>query len=228
MFFGPFVAFYVILFFILLIGLFVMVEIGVITYAFGALGLPPELAFLALITSLIGSYVNIPLTQIESGEPYAAEYISSFGVRYRVPLRYVRGATTLAVNVGGAVVPILISLYVMLRQPGAIVPSALGALAVAFVVHRWAKPVRGLGIAIPMFIPPIVAAAAAWILAGLFGGHSHIDAIAYISGVIGTLIGADIANLGKLRELGAPVASIGGAGTFDGIFLTGIVAVLLA
>jgi uncharacterized membrane protein len=28
--------------------------------------------------------------------------------------------------------------------------------------------------------------------------------------------------------LGAPVASIGGAGTFEGVFLTGIVAVLLA
>ena len=47
----------------------------------------------------------------------------------------------------------------------------------------------------------------------------------FISGVIGTLIGADLRNL---RDLGAPVASIGGAGTFDGIFLIGIVAVLLA
>jgi hypothetical protein len=36
------------------------------------------------------------------------------------------------------------------------------------------------------------------------------------------------ANLDKVRGLGAPVASIGGAGTFDGIFLTGILAVLLA
>jgi uncharacterized membrane protein len=45
---------------------------------------------------------------------------------------------------------------------------------------------------------------------------------------MGTLIGADLMNLGRLSELGAPVASIGGAGTFDGIFLTGIVAVLLA
>jgi hypothetical protein len=34
--------------------------------------------------------------------------------------------------------------------------------------------------------------------------------------------------LGKIHGLGAPVASIGGAGTFDGVFLVGIVAVLLA
>jgi len=38
----------------------------------------------------------------------------------------------------------------------------------------------------------------------------------------------DLLNLGKIRGLGASVASIGGAGTFDGIFLTGIFAVLLA
>ncbi|MGD0979199.1 MAG: DUF1614 domain-containing protein [Candidatus Bathyarchaeia archaeon] len=52
--------------------------------------------------------------------------------------------------------------------------------------------------------------------------------IAYVSGVLGTLIGADLSNLNRIPKLGAPVASIGGAGTFDGIFLTGIIAVLLA
>jgi uncharacterized membrane protein len=228
MFFGPFLAFYAIVFFVLLAGIFVMLEIGVINYAFGALGLPPELALMALMASLIGSYINIPIAHIESGEPHVPEIVSSFGVRYRVPLHYARGATTLAVNVGGAIVPMLISIYVLSRQPSAIVPSALGALMVALVVHRWTRPVRGLGIAIPMFIPPIVAAVAAWVLVGLFGDYAHIDAIAYVGGVVGTLVGADLANLGKLRDLGAPVASIGGAGTFDGVFLTGIVAVLLA
>jgi uncharacterized membrane protein len=53
-------------------------------------------------------------------------------------------------------------------------------------------------------------------------------AYAYIAGSLGTLIGADLLNLDKVRGLGAPVVSIGGAGTFDGIFLAGIVAVLLA
>ena len=32
----------------------------------------------------------------------------------------------------------------------------------------------------------------------------------------------------SIKKLGAPVASIGGAGTFDGIFFTGVLAVLLA
>jgi uncharacterized membrane protein len=75
-----------------------------------------------------------------------------------------------------------------------------------------------------MFIPPIVAALGSYFLAP----HELRPLVAYVSGVIGTLIGADLANLGRIKGLGAPVASIGGAGTFDGIFLTGIVAVLLA
>ncbi|HTW95115.1 MAG TPA: DUF1614 domain-containing protein, partial [Tepidisphaeraceae bacterium] len=51
--------------------------------------------------------------------------------------------------------------------------------------------------------------------------------LAYIAGTMGTLIGADLLNLGHIYGLGARVASIGGAGTFDGVFLTGIIAVLL-
>jgi uncharacterized membrane protein len=228
MFFGPFVAIYAVLFLALLAFVFVLLEVGVINYAFGALGLPPELAFLALLASFVGSYINIPITRIDGGEPHQAEMVTSFGVRYRVPLHYGIHVTTLAVNVGGAVVPILISAWVLAHQVAALVPSIAGVAAVALVVNRWARPVRGLGIATPMFIPPITAAVSAWLLAGLFGGYEHIDAIAYVSGVLGTLIGADLANLGKLGHLGAPVASIGGAGTFDGVFLTGIVAVLLA
>jgi uncharacterized membrane protein len=52
--------------------------------------------------------------------------------------------------------------------------------------------------------------------------------LTYISGSLGTLIGADLLNLDKVQGLGAPVVSIGGAGTFDGIFLTGVLAVLFA
>ncbi|MCW8828861.1 MAG: DUF1614 domain-containing protein, partial [Gammaproteobacteria bacterium] len=52
--------------------------------------------------------------------------------------------------------------------------------------------------------------------------------LAYISGTLGVLIGADLLRLKDIRTMGAPFASIGGAGTFDGIFITGIVAVLLA
>ena len=44
---------------------------------------------------------------------------------------------------------------------------------------------------------------------------------------MGALVGADLTNLGGITKLGAPMVSIGGAGTFDGVFLTGVIAVLL-
>ncbi len=86
-----------------------------------------------------------------------------------------------------------------------------------------AKPVPGAGIMTPALFPPLVTA-----LTALFLGGDYVYAVAYVSGTLGTLIGADLLNLSKIPRLGASVVSIGGAGTFDGIFLTGILAVLLA
>ena len=88
MFFAPFLALYAIVFFVVLAFFFILVEINVINYAFTAIGLPPELAFGALFASLIGSYVNIPITRVASGVAHPAQVVSSFGVRYRVPVRY--------------------------------------------------------------------------------------------------------------------------------------------
>lgn len=225
MFFAPFLIFYAIAFFFVIAFFFILLEIHVINYAFVALGLPPEYAFTALLVSLVGSYINIPITRVASGQPHPAEVVRSFGIRYRVPTRYVTDSTIVAVNVGGAVVPVLISVYLLMQMPTIIVPALIGVAIVTAVVHRFAIPVPGLGIATPMLIPPIVAAACGYFLGS---SQHHRDAVAFISGVIGTLVGADLLNLRNLRDLGAPVASIGGAGTFDGIFLTGIVAVLLA
>ena len=67
MFFAPFLFLYAILFFFLLAFFFVLLEIHVINYAFTLAGLPPELAFLALLGSLIGSYINIPLARLRGG-----------------------------------------------------------------------------------------------------------------------------------------------------------------
>ena len=204
------------------------VWVGVISNVFQALGLPPDLAFIALLMSFLGSYINIPLTEVESGNAPLPEVVVRISAsRYRIPTRYQTGKTTIAINVGGAIVPGLICLYVLSHFPEVTFSALIGVAIVAMVVNRFARPVPGLGIATPMFIPPIVAAICGWWLGSHYGAH-HADAVAYVSGVMGTLIGADLMNLRKIGGLGAPVASIGGAGTFDGIFLTGIVAVLLA
>jgi uncharacterized membrane protein len=127
-----------------------------------------------------------------------------------------------AVNVGGAVIPTMMSVYLLARNR-LWVKAALATAAVAVVCYWLSRPIPGLGIAEPVFVPPVTTAIVALLLS-----REQAAPLAYIGGSLGTLIGADLLNLGNIRGLGAPVASIGGAGTFDGIFLIGIVAVLIA
>jgi len=210
------------LFVALLLGLVFLIEIGLLSRAYSALGLNPRVATLVLFGSLLGSYINLPLVRLPDERVVSRQVVEMFGVPFLAPVEVDWPGTILAINVGGAVIPILLSLYLIMRYD----LWAFGALAtaiVAFVVNRMATPVPGVGISVPTIAPPLLAAGVALLLSRRFAAP-----IAYIGGSLGVLIGADLLNLGQLRSLGAPVASIGGAGTFDGIFLTGVIAVLLA
>jgi uncharacterized membrane protein len=214
---------------VLLVLLFVVVGLvffGAISIAFKNIGFTPLIIFLILVGTLIGSFINIPLLKLRATIPMIHDdYVSWFGVTYRIPqVGYGEAVTLVAVNVGGALIPTGVSIYLLSKSSiSTIILSLIGVLAVALVTHAVARPVKGVGIATPAFIPPIAAAVAALILS-----PAQPRTIAYVAGVLGTLIGADLLNLRKIPKLGAPVASIGGAGTFDGVFLTGIIAVLLA
>lgn len=198
--------------------------------AFTKIGFSWSQALLVLLASLFASSINIPVTNLQCSTPLVRErYVRAFGISYRVPVVDVTSCQTLlAVNVGGAVIPSLISLALVLRFPESIYYALISIACVALITNRVARPVKGLGIVTPALLPPLSAALAA-ILLVYFGAAPHdlIFLIAYVGGTLGTLIGADIMNLNKIRDLGAPVASIGGAGTFDGVFLSGIIAVLL-
>jgi len=208
-----------------LVGLVVaLIEVGVLQYAYEKVGVSRRYVFSILALSLLGSYVNIPVAELAPERVLSNQVVDYFGMRYVVPLVEEWPRTVVAVNVGGAVVPTLLSLYLIFKNR-LLGRALVGVTIVAAVVHALAHPVQGVGIAVPVFIPPLVAAAVALLLARRTG---PAPALAYVSGSLGTLVGADILNLGRVQGLGAPVASIGGAGTFDGIFITGIVAVLLA
>lgn len=213
--------FFLILFFlvILVIGL---IEIGILEYAYEKIGIHRRYVFTVLVLSLLGSYINIPVAELPAEHVLSNQVVTFFGVRHIVPLVEQWPRTVIAVNVGGALIPTLLSFYLVVRNR-IYGRSFLAVAIVAAIVHWMAYPVRGVGIAVPIFVPPVVAAAAALLLA-----RQSAPALAYIGGSLGTLIGADLLNLGKIHGLGAPIASIGGAGTFDGIFVTGILAVLLA
>jgi uncharacterized membrane protein len=213
-------------FFTILVGVFlvvvVLIQINVLRYVYTRLGVSSGTALLLLFGSLIGSYINIPVARFPEREVQTAQDLSFFGMHYLVPVVVEWPGTVIAVNVGGAVIPTLLSLYLLVKNDlwiRGIVTTAV----VAAIVHMLAYPVPGVGIAVPIFVPPVATAIVAVLIA-----RQHAAALAYVGGSLGTLIGADLLNLDAVQELGAPVASIGGAGTFDGIFLTGIMAVLLA
>ena len=177
---------------------------------------------MCLFLALMGSYVNIPVKEISTREPVlTGQVINFFGVRYIIPPLEVERHTIIAVNLGGAIIPVLISVFLITQVD--LIDAILGILVMTLIIHRMARPVIGLGIAVPALIPPILAALVALIIS-----PHQAPMVAYISGTLGSLIGADLFNLKKIPSLRAPVASIGGAGTFDGIFLTGIISVLLA
>ena len=186
------------------------------------LGISSGAALLLLLASLLGSYINIPVASLPEQQVVTDQEISFFGMRYEVPVLVDWPGTIIAVNVGGAVIPVLLSLY-LLAKNNLWGRGALATTCVAAVCYLLAQPVPGVGIAIPTFAPPFITAVVAFLVA-----ETNIAAVAYISGSLGALIGADLLNLGRIQGMGAPVASIGGAGTFDGIFLTGILAVLFA
>jgi len=204
------------------IALWLLLQLGALHYAYTRIGISARAALLLLAGSLIGSYINIPLVELPAQAVMSGREVDFFGMRYVVPVVVQWPSTILAVNVGGALIPTVLSLYLLAKNE--LWVSGLIAIAiVAVVIHMLAQPVPGVGIAVPVFVPLLVTAVVALLLS-----RDHAAPLAYIAGSLGTLIGADLLNVGRIQGLGAPVASFGGAGTFDGIFLTGILAVLIA
>jgi uncharacterized membrane protein len=213
-------------FFSILVGILVvvlvLVELGLLRYAYMSLGVSSRTALLLLVASLIGSFFNIPVAEWPEQRVISGQEIDYFGMRYVVPVVAEWPGTVLAVNVGGAIIPTLMSIYLLVKY-NLWIKGAVATAAVALIIHWLAEPIPGLGIAVPIFVPALATAIVAVLLS-----RENPAPLAYVAGSLGTLIGADLLNLDEIRGLGAPIASIGGAGTFDGIFLTGIVAVLLA
>ncbi|MGI9950940.1 DUF1614 domain-containing protein [Moorellaceae bacterium AZ2] len=187
-------------------------------FSFAKLGLSPLGALFLLLASLAGSLVNIPVyrQRVYSHSPLWHPFFFFF--YYPPQLNY----QVVCLNVGGAVIPVLFSLYLLsTRAPFG--PTCLATLIVTAVTKAMARVVPGVGIALPTFIPPVVAALAAILIAPY-----NAPPVAYVAGALGTLLGADLLNLGVIRRLHAQVVSIGGAGVFDGIFLVALAAALLS
>ena len=239
-----------------LFGLFVFLPMSLVATAFGKLGLTGLQGMVVFLATILGSSVNIPLhkgTRLVRGIAAPASQLfrmhrvrpgqDSFGQMHsgRISMGEAQGddlvlsEQVVAVNVGGCLVPCLLSAWFLWQMHASGMLGGWLALCVvisALACYLLARPTPGIGIAVPVLLPPAVAALTAILLAPDLPGHESLaPRAAYMAGTLGTLIGADILHLLNRRTwamLDAPLLSIGGAGTFDGIFLAGIIAVLLA
>lgn len=219
----PFSLVHLLLFLFAVGFLLVFAQVGLLTIAFDKLGLSAGSAFLLLFASLVGSAVNLPLFTVRTEPPGPGLRTVTLAGLLRVPPTPFTGRTIVAVNVGGCLLPVAFSAYLMIHHPLNPLHVVAAVALVSAVCYSVSRPLPGLGIGMPMLVAPITAAVVA-----LLVDPAHSAPLAYSCGTLGVLLGADLMHLPEIRRLGAPMASIGGAGTFDGIFITGLVAVLLA
>ncbi|MEA2054394.1 MAG: DUF1614 domain-containing protein [Candidatus Thermoplasmatota archaeon] len=205
----------------LLFMLFGLIFVGAISMAFQKLGFSPILAIFLLFAVLFGSFINVPVWKIKGMQERYTYDMSSFLPKQVKTIS--EGTTRVDINIGGAIIPLVVSIFLLSRLAVKLYPHLMFAtIFMAAICYKLARPVQRTGIAMPAFIPPVLAS-----LAGVILAPQNAAVVAFISGVVGVLVGADLMNIRKIGRIGAPAVSIGGAGTFDGIFLTGILSVML-
>jgi len=216
---------------ILLIGLAILFPLflaDAMAAAFAKLGLSPGLSLVVVIAMFVGGLFNIPLKKVPRVMSVDTTPLGLYGAGRIFPQWFRQPASTvIAINVGGCVVPCMIVVYELVRisghGPTALALTAAAAAINTAICYRLARPVPGVGIVLPALAPALAAAAC-----GFLFMRELAPPIAFTAGVLGPLVGADLLNLRRMQHGGAGIASIGGAGTFDGIVLSGLVATLLS
>ena len=198
--------------------LFALGFLNILTTGFAQLGISPGITLFVLFLVLIGSSIDIPITKQKR---VLTTKRSFFGL-FSKPAYEIH---CVAINLGGAIIPVLLSFYFLFQiylSGFNLARVLIATLLMVIVTKYYSRIVPGKGITLPVFIPPLFSTLFAFFLMPNFAAPC-----AFVSGVLGTLIGADLLNLKKMRRLGG-FLSIGGAGVFDGIFLIGIVSALLS
>lgn len=228
---GALTVFAIILLLVLVILFIPLLILGMIGAAFTRLGFSWIAAVAVVLLMLLGSFVNIPVYRIRRDMIRVAHddaYAGSDGAPWAPREVW---DTVVSVNIGGAVIPVCISLFLLYRATlitgtSLYVPVLAGIIIVALITFASTRPVTGVGIRVPLIIPGLAA-----LLTGLifFGGTGLSAAVtAFVGGTLGTLTGGNLAQLFRIRDLDVPDVSIGGAGTFGAIFLCCLLPALIA
>ena len=219
---------------ILIIGLVIIIVplliLGIIGAAFARLGFSWITALAVILLMLLGSGVNIPLYRVKRDTIRLSDnYSTGFDVAGDPESQI--WDTVVSINLGGAILPVLISAYLLYRAgliagSPLVIPVSAGVLLVSAIAFIATRVVPGAGIRVPLLIPALTALLVALLLTGGVGLNAAVSA--FVSGVVGTLIGGNIAHLLKIKDLDVAEVSIGGGGTFAALFICCILPALIA
>jgi len=197
-----------------LIIVLLLAHFQVLDFSLPKYGLPGWAIIGVLLLMLLGGLVDIPLAIRGRGKKSQKKSLIHSLLNSKKQAR--KG---LYINLGGLIVPVIFSLYLFTRAP--LVPTliALCVMTILAKFFSWVSPHKGNWIRLPAFVPLLAALSLALILS-----PANPAIVFYIAGILGTLIGAGLLNIDKIKQ--APLF-IGGRGMFHGLFIVGVVFLLL-
>lgn len=220
---------------ILLIGLVIIVVpllfLGLVGAAFTRLGFSWIAALAVVLLMLFGSFVNIPVYRIKRDMIRVDNAALPFGAAGNPFARPPVWQTVISLNLGGALIPVAVSAFLLYRATAVegmaiLQPVVAGIFIVAIIAWLATRSIPGYGLRAPLFIPGLVALLCGLLLTGSTGLLAGVTA--FVAGTAGTLLGAGIAQLPRIRDMEIPEVSIGGSGMFGAIFLACILSALIA
>jgi uncharacterized membrane protein len=228
---GPLSMFVIIFLIALVIILIPLLILGIIGVAFTRLGFSLISALAVVLLMLFGSFINIPVYHIRRDMIRVSQNEASvFGVSVPCTSGQVWD-TMISLNLGGAIIPVSVSLYMVFRAilitgTSLIFTVCAGITMVAIITFVSTRLVTCAGIQVPLLIPGLTALLAGLLLAGGTGLTAAVTA--FVSGTTGILLGGNIANMYRIKDLAVPEVSFGGAGTFGSVFICCMLPALIA
>jgi uncharacterized membrane protein len=188
------------LFFLILVVMLPFIFGKLFTSTLVKLKLEPTTALLVVIGIFMGSAINIPVKRISRTKSVPVDPLTFFGLSEWWPLpQQVPRETVIAVNVGGCIILLTLAICEMAHVVTAGLRPLSGLLLAIFLnmmACYWvAKPVKGIGIAMPGLFPPLLATICALALV-----PDQAPPVAFVAGVLGPFIGADLLHLRDIEK----------------------------
>jgi uncharacterized membrane protein len=160
---GPLSIIAIILLICLIIFIIPLILLGLVGAAFTRLGFSRITALAVVLLMLFGSFVNIPLYTVRRDMVRVGT--GSFPLNESVPASWAPQPvwdTAISLNLGGAVIPVLVSVYLLYRAVDVLGTAILGPVftgivVVAIIAHLATRSIPGYGIKAPLFIPGLAA-----------------------------------------------------------------------